>query len=482
MNLEKRRSFAFRACLLFLCLFVFNGCAPIKKFKPVPVEDAAGKGRLSFFLNLREIDGPALYMQISSIQLQSENGEIVTHLLAPLLAESEEIKGGQKFMARMAVEPGIYTQVRLLFDEAGIVGSKGRQAIPLLEEKAVMDLRTPLEIVAGDSKSMFFTWNTKQYSQESLFFHAVEVAPSLKNLIADVAYAACPEIDTVFMIDTDKNRVIDSLGIPGGPSYLLQKGDSRRDDVLVLAGKDLSMYAFSPSTNRMTERYSLTMLDDPVHAAISSDGKWAFVLDRRPGVLYRIDLDAGIIDSEVRLNFDPSYMIYMEQNNMLAVSLRAARSVALVHADSMMRAGSISTDGQPEGLRLVDGRYLYIAENGADSMLVYDMASNMPVKRLNVGFQPRRIFHTDNFLYVLHEGTGNVWAYPKGLVFNPTVAPFSGVPLEMAFNKIRGKVYIGNRDTMSIDVFHALTNHADGTIELGAVPQGILVLDEGNSF
>ena len=81
----------------FLSLILLSACVQTSNnLKSVPVENAVNKDRLSLFLNLQDIDGPDLSMQISAIQLKSEKGALVTHSLESLVFESGKVKGGQK--------------------------------------------------------------------------------------------------------------------------------------------------------------------------------------------------------------------------------------------------------------------------------------------------------------------------------------------------------------------------------------------------
>ncbi len=472
------------ACIIFsMSLLVFAGCVPTSMDQQIdPVEDAQNKGRLSFFLNLFEVDGPDLSMQITAVSLKTEEGILVTHTLDSLVVESGKIKSGQKFIARMAVTPGRYTQVRLVHSEAGHVREQDTQLIPLKNTEAVMDLRSPLDIVVGDSKSLFFTWDTKQSLQDNKFYPAVQVAPSLKKLVADVAYVACPDIDTVFMVSTEQNRVIDSLGIPGGPAYLFQSGDLRSDDVNVLASKGLHMYVFSPATNRLTAKYNLTLINKPVHAAFSPNGRWGYILDQQLGTLSRMDMSSGTLDKQVQLNFDPLYILYLEKYNLLAVSLSVAQTVVLLQADTLEQTRVINTGSSPDGMRLVEERLLYIAEKGANGVMVYDLETDTLLKRVTVGFQPRRIFHTNNFVYVANYGDNSITAFRHGRLVSSRTIPFPGKPLEMAYEEKFNWFYVGNQQTMSLEVLNSLTNVVVDNIELGAVPQGILVMRDNNTF
>ena len=68
------------------------------------------------------------------------------------------------------------------------------------------------------------------------------------------------------------------------------------------------------------------------------------------------------------------------------------------------------------------------------------------------------------------------------LMASSRAIPFPGTPLEMAYNDKRNWMYVGNQRTMSLEILNSLTNSYAGNIELGAVPQGILVMQDNNTF
>jgi len=462
--------------ILLISLLLLSGCSPMaNNYQQPVVEDATNQGRLSLFLNLLDPDGPDLTMQITSIELRKETGAIVRPSIEPLLLSSGKIKDGQQFLIRIALESGNYNQVRLKIGEAGYSQDGVSQLLPLKRPEVVMDFRTPISIAVGDSKSLFFTWDTRLSVQDEQFDPAIQAAPTLKRLVADVAYVACPEIDTVFMVSLEKNRVIDSLGVPGGPTYLFYNGDPASNEVYVLAAKDLKLYVFSTTSNKLTDRYNIPMINDAQHAAFSPNGEWGYIIGRNPGGIVRIDMHSGTADKQVQLNYDPVYISYLEKYNLLAVSLSIAQTVVLLNADTLEQVGSISTGTGPDGLRLIDERYLYIAESGANSVMIYDMGTNAMVKRISVGFQPRRLLDTINYVYVANKGDRSLTLLRYPSLMSYRTISFPGVPDEMAYADKFNKILVGNPRSLSVKVIDALTDEFKTDIELGAVPKDIVV-------
>lgn len=463
--------------LVSLLLLLAAGCTPVSStYTPPQVEDAHNKGRLSLFVNLLETDGPDLSMQITGAELFTEDGRVYSHVIDSPALESSRIGSGQVFFARMALEPRKYTRLKLIVGEAGEVNSGSTQLLPLGAAEFSVNLHTPLDVAVGDSKSFFLTWDTKKSVKENKFYPVLELAPRLKKLIADVGYVACPEIDTVFMFSTKENRVIDSLGIPAGPSYLFQSPHARDDEVFALGEKAPRVFGFSPETNGITTRYNLSTLTRPVHMALSPSGRWAYILDRHLGTISRFDLTSGIIRNQVRLNYDPMYILYLERFNLLAVSLSLSQNVVLLNPETLQQQHAISTGSRPDGLLLVDDRILYIAESGINSLMAYDLENNQVVKRVQVGYQPTRVSRTSNYLYVVNRGSSSLSAFRRGLLTMSRDIPVPGTPLEMAFSNNNNHVYVGNRREMALEVLNPITNVFSGRIELGAVPRGILIL------
>lgn len=462
---------------LFISLISLSGCVEPANEKTIDfAEDAHKKGRLSFFLNLQSVRGPNVAMTISTVELLPESGKWESKDLDNLLVDAGTIRTDQKFLSRMVLPPGKYSKIRFVIESAQESKSGDRTTLTLKDSKVELNLHRILQISEGDSKSLFLTWDTKESLQEGVFYPILRVAPKLKKLIADVAYVACPDIDTVFMINTKENRVVDSLGIQGQPRYLYESKLRGKDKVYALTSSEL--IAFSPSTNNIIERNNLSMIKQPVHMALSPDGRWAYILDQQRNSVSKMEIGSGAVETQVRLDHDPAYILYLEKRNMLVVSQRRGQSVVALDPENLTNIGSISTGMMPEGLMEADDRYLYIAESGSNSVMVYDFENNVMVKRIPVGFLPKRVALSTTSAYVANQGSRDISILHTGagILRISRNINFPGQPLEMAYVFKNKWLYVGNGTEMSINIIESTTNEIVGEIELGAPPAGIVVL------
>lgn len=464
---------------VFSIPFLQSGCGPASSQSGNFNENVYGKGRLSFFLDLQGYNGPHLVMRIASIELLDQQGIWQAAPIKPVTVNAGQVDKGQAFLGRMVLEPGTYKALRLTIQDAAIENDGG-QVSPLSLEQPVYEKKflPPIRLEEGDSQSLFLTWDTKLSLRDTAFVPVMNLQLRQAKLIADTAYVACPEIDTVYMINTATNKIVDSIGIEGGPLYLAVGNETGlRDKIYVLAARTRELVVFSASANNIIERYSLKMLDDISNFTISPDDTWAYVIDKNRGDLVQLDLNSGFIANQIRLNYGPSFITYLPSVNLLAVSLGISQKVVLLNPDTLDELGSISTSPSPEGLAIWQDQLLLVAESGSNTMLVYDVRNSLVLKRVMVDFQPRRILTTDFSVYVANYGDRTLSVIQPGQFDLSRNIHLDGPPLELAEDQQNRWIYIGNEGTRSIDIIESTINDVVGKIELGTKPGGIIVVD-----
>ncbi|NPA94233.1 MAG: hypothetical protein GXO58_02255, partial [Thermodesulfobacteria bacterium] len=165
------------------------------------------------------------------------------------------------------------------------------------------------------------------------------------------------------------------------------------------------------------------------------------------------------------------------KQNLLAVSLSRSQSVVLVDPDTLSPVQSISTATQPEGLMIWNDTMLYIAESGANSVLVYDLINSRENKRIAVDFTPRRIISAGGFIYVANYNSKSISRLSPGQLGVGRTVPLDGRPLEMAYDTRNRWIYVGNADQNTLDILDPSTGKPTGRIELGSRPLGIRVVN-----
>ncbi len=436
-----------------------------------PVDNDRG-GQLSLFLNLKKTKGSELRMRIQSIEILTETNNWIPLLRLPVTADSKTLPLGQLFLSRSALTTGYYSRIRIttLCNPSG----SETEVSPVTTE---LNINRPLYITKGDSRSLFILWDIgTSLAGGTLGKPALSLDPKLKNMLVDVAYAACPDINTVFMICTDKNIVCDSLGVAGGPSYLISDPIAPTANLYALTENEIGIKKIGPAANRVEANFPLSMLGRGLQFTTSPDSRWAFVIDRKRGNIVRLDLRSGAIDLGTRLGYQPSYIIYLEQQKLLAVTLSKSQTVVLLDPETMNKVRSISTGNKPEGLLLYRNNYLYIAESGGNSVMVYDLSKNVVQQRVLVDFSPARIFAVDNTVYVANRGSRTISIIKPGQLNVLQTIRLDGPPLEFAYSATNKWLYVGNESAGAIDIIDPVSKELTGRISLGAVPRGIAVL------
>ncbi|MBU1138729.1 MAG: YncE family protein [Proteobacteria bacterium] len=468
------------AFLLLGCFFLLlSGCATSDG--PFSTSDSSQSGsggqadkggQISLFLNLKEPVGPERKMLIQSIEVLAENNNWISLRPDPIEADSQLILGRQIFLGRSYLPSGYYSQLRITASQD--VQSNGAVSDPTA---SILEIRNPLYVAIGDSHSLFLTWDVMaSFAATDKDRPSLSLTPKLKNMLVDVAYVACPEINTVYMICTDKNWVCDSLGVSGGPSYLISDPNNPTGNLLALTEDDKNIKRIGPAANRVEETYNLPMVGKPLHIAVSPDSHWAYVIDRKRGNILRINLQSGSIEARNRLGYEPSYILYLEKQDVLAVALSLSQTVVLLDPETLNQVQTISTGSKPEGLMLYNDTYLYIAESGSNSVMVYDLTLNKLQKRIPVDLSPMRILAANGLIYVTNEASHSISILKHGQLGVSRTIPLDGSPLEMAYSPTNKWCYVGNESTKTLDIIDPVNSKIVGQIPLGALPKGMAVL------
>jgi DNA-binding beta-propeller fold protein YncE len=463
--------------LALLSLGVLGGCLPTEYRNAMPLADVGPVGhntpRLTCFLNLQDNEGPGVRMEVASVEVLAD-GLWLPITRGPLTIDTEKIGGGQLFVGALALPQGSYRRMRFTVTQGSIRQADGKYTIVTREPfSMVVNFTGALNLAEEDSRCLFITWDVlKSIETDNVLNPVLTVAPSARPLLVNLVYVACPDIDTIFVVAADKNWVVDSFGLKGGPTYLAIDPLSPRQRLYVLSARERLIKVVDLSSYRVVNYFPIPLNDAPTFMTISPDGEGAFLLDERSGYLSRMDLSTGQSVARVLLGYRPQYAIYLDSQNQLAVSLSLSQKVLLLNPLSLAVEGTISTGNSPQGLLVLDNR-LYVADSGEDAVSTVDLASRGDQDRLNVGFDPRRLIGVDNRIYVSNFKDGSLSVLIPGQLGVIQEIQGLGHPLEMAFNQAYRRLYVTDEESGALSVVDVNSNLLLGRIVLGARPLGM---------
>jgi len=466
--------------LMFIIMAVLGSCQPGLNPASQPTADLKRDGndsaRLSLFLNLKEPTGPGIRLEISNIEIFAENAWLpITE--GPLVLDSKEISANQVFLGGRWLPPGIYERLRFSLNKGSVLQSQGKfEAVSFDPFLVELSFPAPFPLNKNDSQSLFLTWDV----QETLTGGADRLLPALtitlplKQMIADLIYVACPDIDTIFIIRTDKNWVADSFGIRGRPTYLAIDVDPSRQRLYVFASRDSTIKVVNISSQRIVDTFYIPNIGVNAFMTVNPDAGSAYVFDERNNNLNRLDLFTGNLLTRLRLGYRPQYATYLSVSNLLAVSSSFSQFISIHDPVNLNQIRNIACNS-PDGLLSLDN-LLYIAESGSNSVSIYDFASNRMLSRLTVGYTPRRLLYNGDKIYVSNYDSGSLSVIMPGQLGVSREIFGLGQPLEMAFNQNNRWLYVTDDQKNGVAVIDTTTDLLMNYLNLGAQPAGMAVI------
>jgi len=476
IGLKTRRLRSCNGCAILLLALLLSACvgAEIKRSATLAPVRAAGANEalLSVFLHLAKPASAGLWMEVDSVALVGENTVVPLDMEATPFGAGE-ILGGQRFVARGPVAPGRYRALRLTINKAALIRQSDKLFLAVPEPVVELPLSGDFRLEAGMSRSLFLAWDEEASVRNRAFFvPSLAVLPEQFPLLADLAYVSCPDIDTVYLVRTDNNRVCGSLAIRGTPTYMAYDADKKR--LYVLAAKDAAICVVEAATSRIIDRIKIPMSVNPSYL-VTNNGKWGYVLDEDGDSLLKIDLLQGTLDRRVRLGDKPRFMLWVPDREQLAISSGLSQTVYLLDPETLATRSTVLTGNGPDGL-LVTDNYLYVAESASNTVGIYDVRSGQLSKRLNVGFKPRRLVQNDNRIYISNslDNTISLLAIRQQTVVRDIRV--GGGPLEMAVSARHKWVYVAEQATGRLAVVDQTAGRVVQHVELGTKPQHLLVV------
>jgi DNA-binding beta-propeller fold protein YncE len=433
------------------------------------------EARLSLFLNLDKSDGPGVRLEISGLEVHVNDAWLPVNA-GPQELDAKKIGAGQLFLGGRAVPPGSCQRLRFTVTKGSALRDSGLyvgvSSDPFVVE---LELPSPILLEKHDSRSLFLTWEVQETLGREDLRPVITIASQIKQMLADLVYAACPDIDTIFVIRSDKNWVADSFGVKGRPTFIAMDPDPSRRRLFVLAAGESAIKVVDLFSQRVSDFFALSLTDAPTFMTVSPDGRWAYVLEERASTLSRIDLTTGSRAALVRLGHRPQYAAYLGPQNLLAVSSSRSQKVSLLHPLELTEIRTITAGDSPQGL-LVSGNQLYVAESGDHTVSIFNLSTNLGHTRLEVGFGPRRLLDTGNYIYVSNYEGGSLSLLLPGVPGVVREVPGLDRPLEMVFDQDRRVIYVGEEQAGGLAVIDSVSNLFVGRISLGARPSGLAVL------
>jgi hypothetical protein len=268
-----------------------------------------GGGWLSVFLNLSEPTAEELVLEIGTVEVKTANSWIPLSD-SSLRINTKHLGGGQVLIARDMVSTDTYYGIRLQLLYAAVQRDGSEAVLSIPQSKVEMEFPAGLGVKKDDSHSLFVNWDVRgSVGERGVFAPAMKTTMQAIPILSDLLFLACPEIETVYVLRTDKNWVISSLGVPGRPTYL--EVDDRANRLYVLTPAEKTIKVIDLITFRIIDEIFITLDFSPSYMFFSADKLYAYVLDERGKNIAKINILSRTQEARVSLSYQPQYGIYI---------------------------------------------------------------------------------------------------------------------------------------------------------------------------
>ena len=454
--------------LLVACVQV--GSRPLGDPAPMAAFNST-KPQVSLLLASKEAENPTVRLTLRAIEI-SDGRQWVSLMRQPATITSLQAAPGF-LLDRAQVPAGQYGRIRYTIAKA-VLEQEGRETLLRVPPEPVeYPLAQAIDLHEGVSLSLLLNWDVAASLAHAPDF-SVTIGAGMQKipLTTGLAFVSCPEIDTVYIIRTDQNRICGSWGVSGRPTYL--HAVKERNLLYVLAADQGSIMVLELSSGRIKDRIRIPMVIRPWFMAIDPGGESAYLLDQATDGVYRVDLATGSLSAQARVGERPDYIAFLADRRQVAVSLGRSQKVLLLDPLTLQIRHSLPVGSNPQGV-LSHNRDLYVAEGRANMVSLHNPDSGAS-KRQSVGLAPSRLLAHERTIFVANSGAGSIGVLlPEQLTVLKEVR-VGGAPAEMAISAEQSWLYASDSRGEGVVVLDLNSHRLTTRIELKARPLDLEVI------
>ena len=427
--------------------------------------------KVSVFISLKKPEGPKVSIQISNIEIfDGEKWHLIME--QPVWVESHQLESSQQLLSRALLPSGTYNEVRYKIFNA-IHHTDNKNDILNMDDIESFSLNTPLSVNKYDSTSLFMYWdhNASTISKANAYKPVISISAQDIPLTSELAFVTCPDINTIYIIRTDNNKVCGSWGLSGGPAQLAVFKNN--NEMYVLTPDDSSIKVVELSSGITKDSFLIPLAIEPFFMVVDPEGVYAYILDRA-STIFKVELASGNLVNRLQLQESGEYAVYLKQQQRIAISSEKSQRVFLLDTKSLQLIDTITAASPPKGL-LEYNNYLYVAESDSNSVMFYNFNTSN-IQRTRAGLSPRRFLAHDNYIFVSNSASGSVSVLVPGQLANFKEIKLGGQPSSMASSKARNWLYVNDLQSGSVAIVDMTIHRLKNRIGLKARPAFIDVI------
>lgn len=456
-----------------LCLLA--GCAPGGELANNTQRVTSGQTLATVYFSTTGVSTEQISFTVDQIALLL--GDLWVDLpTKPLAIDRQEVQGKQLLLGIGTFPTGDCRRIRFRLTRMQMGGSDKAGDVAPEGQLVELYFSQPIKFSGKDSLCLFVDWNlAPSIPGESRLAPHFSARGQNLPLGGDLAYVICDEIDTLYMVRTDVNRVVAAVGIPGPLGELAVDRQQRK--LYVLSTGERSIYIYDSANTQYVDRIPLSITVKPRHLCLSEDGSTAFVTDSATNRVLQIDLTSRLVSHQTTVGFRPERIIFFDDNApRLAISSPTAQRVFILNAETLELMKEIPAGLEADSLLFLNDQ-LYVGERGNNSVSVFDYRTGRQLARIAVGAEPVYMATSDNKIFVSNYREGSLSTFYGGQKASARRVAAGSGPYALAASERRRVLYVADREAAGLTILDLAGERIKAVVPLGGAPFSIGILD-----
>ncbi len=222
-----------------------------------------------------------------------------------------------------------------------------------------------------------------------------------------VAYVTRPDLPGLAVIDLKTDTVVQDLKLPGGPLGI--GVDPRAGTVYVADWYAARVLVLRPEGGRLVADGEIAVGKSPSGLAVTPDGTTLLVANREADSVSVVDIAARREVARIPVGKHPFGLTLDAEGRRAYTANVTGDDVSVIDVPARREIGRVKTGERPYVVALAGGRG-FVTDQYANSVTAFDLATLEPLRAIDVGDHPEGIGadREGRFLYVANWGSNTL--------------------------------------------------------------------------
>lgn len=459
---------------IFLTLIILAGCAAREAGRP---EVRPGTlGSISLYLEGPAVSPLDLTVNISSLEVQGDDGRWHRLVDTPITVNSLALAGKRQVLAERRVPAGLYHKIRISVTQAFIVRQeKADLSVP----KQPFEYFFTFQVYPRETTPLFMGWDVaNSIAGKYRLDLTLAFKTKAKAVSSSLLYVTSEATHRVTVIDRLTGKEAGSIPVGNSPRGIVLF----RDRAYVANARSHTVSVIDATAQRVVETVRLRFGDEPQALAVTSDGRDLFVVNSGSNSVAVIDLQRLSEKARIRVGSRPVNIVVDGRRRRAYVANELSNDVSVIDTFSYRLVRGIRAQSRPYGLAVdpISG-LVYVTNMGSNNITVIDGTTLRVIDSLNVGTGAAGLAINSRAgrIYLAMTQQGRVAFYQPGLRVTISWARTGDFPFNLVVDNAERRVYVVNRGSDSVTILDQTTARVIKNIKVGKAPYGLALFAAG---